>query len=199
MKRSEAPQPGWYPDPAGGSRLRWWEGDDWSDRFRARPPDMRQVPAGQMTPGQGSWSSQMPHGNLGQLAQQAGQYAQQYGHIDSAHLVEQMRSAARAEVDRAAQLFRVETQQAVRKITPLVTEYTSKVTRFVKLAFTIVFVLGIGWVAFQLFAQQSLFEWIGDRIDQITENLNDENAGLLPCSPGTPFKLCLTQLERAGR
>ena len=38
MKRSDAPPPGWYPDPEGGARLRYWEGDDWSDRFRHRPP-----------------------------------------------------------------------------------------------------------------------------------------------------------------
>ena len=27
------------PDPEGGSRLRWWDGSDWSDRYRARPTE----------------------------------------------------------------------------------------------------------------------------------------------------------------
>jgi hypothetical protein len=140
---------------------------------------MRQVPAGQMTPGQGSWASQTPHAAVGHLAQQAGQYAKQFPQFDGDQLVNQMRTAARAEVDRAALVFRQETQQAVRKITPLVTEYTTKVTRFLKFVLTIAILLLIGWVAFQLFAQQSLFDWIGDRIDKISENLRDDNAGLL--------------------
>ena len=37
MRVADAPQPGWYPDPAGGVRLRWWDGTDWSDDFRSRP------------------------------------------------------------------------------------------------------------------------------------------------------------------
>ncbi|WP_353808212.1 DUF2510 domain-containing protein [Agromyces sp. SYSU T00194] len=27
------PKPGWYPDPAGSGRRRWWTGLGWSDRF----------------------------------------------------------------------------------------------------------------------------------------------------------------------
>jgi hypothetical protein len=37
MKLADAPPPGWYPDPEGTSRLRWWEGTDWTDLYRARP------------------------------------------------------------------------------------------------------------------------------------------------------------------
>lgn len=37
MRPKDAPPPGWYPDPLGGSRLRWWEGRDWADRFRPPP------------------------------------------------------------------------------------------------------------------------------------------------------------------
>jgi len=36
------PPPGWYPDPAGGDRQRWWDGRSWCDDTRPaerRPPD----------------------------------------------------------------------------------------------------------------------------------------------------------------
>ena len=37
MPGAPAPPAGWYPDPTGGLRLRWWDGTDWTDRYRARP------------------------------------------------------------------------------------------------------------------------------------------------------------------
>jgi hypothetical protein len=33
-----APAEGWYPDPAGGSGLRWWTGVTWTDQTRASTP-----------------------------------------------------------------------------------------------------------------------------------------------------------------
>lgn len=182
MKRSEAPRPGWYPDPAGGSRLRWWEGDDWSDRFRARPPDMRRVPVGQMTPGQGSWADQGP-GTLGQagqhIGQQAGQYAQQYQQqLDSAQLVEQVRRAAREEAQRASQLFGQQARAATRNVAPLISEYTTKITRVLRVLSVVALVLLILWVAFQVFAQQSMWDWFGDRIDNLTDTSTGALLGL---------------------
>jgi hypothetical protein len=32
---SPLPQPGWYPDHAGGSGLRWWDGTQWTDHVSA--------------------------------------------------------------------------------------------------------------------------------------------------------------------
>jgi len=29
-------EPGWYPDPWGATRLRWWEGSRWTDRVQSR-------------------------------------------------------------------------------------------------------------------------------------------------------------------
>jgi hypothetical protein len=171
VKRSEAPRPGWYPDPAGGSRLRWWEGDDWSDRFRARPPDMQRVPEGQMTPGQGAWADQVGH-----AAQQAGQYAQQYQQqLDSAQIVEQVRRAAREEAQRASQLFGQQARAATRNIAPLITEYTTKIGRVIRFLSVVAIIVLVLYVGFQIWAQQSLFDWIGDRID----NLTDRDAGAL--------------------
>ncbi|WP_255771439.1 DUF2510 domain-containing protein [Pseudarthrobacter sulfonivorans] len=33
-----APQAGWYADPAGTGRLRWWDGSIWTDQYSTPPP-----------------------------------------------------------------------------------------------------------------------------------------------------------------
>ena len=174
MKRSDAPRPGWYPDPEGGARLRWWEGDDWSDRYRARPPDMQSVPYGQASlPGQ-------PPPPPGRPGQQAAQYAQQYagqlaGQVDTAQIVEQVRRAAREEAQRASQLFGQQARAAARNAVPLISEYTTRITRVLRTLAVIAVILLILYVVVQAFAQQSLFDWIGDRIDNLTD---DESTAL---------------------
>ena len=31
------PVQGWYADPAGTDQLRWWDGEQWTDRYQATP------------------------------------------------------------------------------------------------------------------------------------------------------------------
>jgi hypothetical protein len=139
---------------------------------------MRQVPFGQMTPGQGSWSAQTPagHGEAAQhMGQQVGQYAQQYQQVDTAQIVEQVRRAAREEAQRASELFGQQARAATRNIAPLITEYTTKIGRVIRFLSVIAIIVLVLYVAFQVWAQQSLFDWIGDRIDNVT----DRDAGAL--------------------
>lgn len=45
------PAPGWYPDPAGSQRLRWWNGGEWTEQFhdmaQQGAPVAQQMPADQ--------------------------------------------------------------------------------------------------------------------------------------------------------
>lgn len=174
MRLEDAPPAGWYPDPEGGSRLRWWEGTDWSDRFRAPPTrsevDRRElVSATHREERDGiAFDEYETNVKMGSLNRQ-----------DSEAIINQVRMAARAEAERAAGMFRQEARSAADNLTPLITQYTSKLVRWIRIASVIAVVLLIGWVAFQIFAQVSLFEWIGDRIDNVSDNLNDQSGSVL--------------------
>lgn len=164
MRVEDAPPAGWYPDPEGGSRLRWWEGTDWSDRWRA-PPTVSEVDRRLLVASTHRDTQHSPadeHGaniRLGSLNRQ-----------DSEAVINQVRMAARAEAERAATMLRQEARSAARSFTPLITEYTTKITRLIRIVSVVAVLLVVGWVLFQVVAQVSLFEWIGDRIDNLTDN-----------------------------
>ncbi len=84
----------------------------------------------------------------------------------------EVRNAARSEIERAAQMLSVQMRQATREMPPLISEYANKLTRLVKRLVIIFVIVVVVWIVFQIWAEQSLFDWIGDRID----NLSDENA-----------------------
>ena len=76
----------------------------------------------------------------------------------------------RSEIDRAADLFSQRATAATRSLSPLISEYTGKFVKWARILSVVAVVLLIGWVAFQIFAQVSMFEWIGDRIDNLSNN-----------------------------
>lgn len=161
MRIADAPPPGWYPDPEGGSRLRFWEGTDWSDRYRA-PPTSGALEAAQKLASQQAreeFENVGGHVGMGPL-----------NRSDSEAIINQVRQVARSEVDRAAELFTQRANQVTRSITPLITQYTSKFIRWFRIFAVLAIVFAIGWVAFQVFAQVSMMDWIGDRIDNLTDN-----------------------------
>jgi hypothetical protein len=162
VRRADAPPAGWYPDPAGGARLRWWEGTDWTDDYRAPPsPAEREILA--------------RHGNLKAAATRlpevpsAVREATRLSRADTEEVIAQVRQAARSEIDRAADLFSARARAATREIQPLVTEYTNKIFRWLRIIAVIVVVLVIAWFVFQAIAQESFFNWLGDRIDNLSD------------------------------
>ena len=172
MRLEDAPPPGWYPDPEGTSRLRYWEGTDWTDRFRPRPIEAYTAELPTTSPSQeGShrWVPDAPGlNNPG---------------VDTQAVVDQVRMAARAEAERAAQMFSQRARAAGREIEPLISQYTSKITRWFRIASVLAILLLVAWVLWQVFVQVSLFDWIGDRIDNLTDDSAREPVpGLL-----TPF------------
>jgi hypothetical protein len=160
MRVEDAPPAGWYPDPEGGSRLRWWEGTDWADKWRAPPtPGVVEIETEAARQARQEFGQVGGHTSIGGLSRR-----------DTEEVINQVRQAARAEVERAAQLFGAQARSATREIGPLISEYTNKFTRWFRILAIVAIVLLVGWVAFQVFAQISLFEWIGDRIDNLTDN-----------------------------
>jgi len=154
---ADAPPRGWYPDPEGGTRLRWWDGTDWSDHYRPRPTEaelhrLRSTASTPMMP------SVAPAGERRALAR---------SEVET--IVAEVRQAARSEVERAADLFTQRARGATRELQPLVSEYTNRILRWLKLAVVVVVVLVIAWFVFEAVAQATFFDWLGERIDRLTE------------------------------
>ena len=156
MRIIDAPREGWYPDPDGRERLRWWDGLDWTDIRRA-PPSTAELTRAE--------ADMVHHAPISQGQQQYGGYSRQ----DTQEIIAEVRTVARQELDRAANEFSQRANTAVRSFTPLITEYTSTMLRWVKVALALATLLFIVWLTFQAIASQSLFDWIGDRIDNLTE------------------------------
>jgi hypothetical protein len=165
MKVSEAPRAGWYPDPEGASRLRWWDGTDWLDRYRLRP-------LGSLTQAELETQAQAPQG-AGDQPFDLSQFGNAM-HVppQTAAVVEQVRMAARAEAQRAAQDFEARARRITGEIPPLISQYTNKFTRWFKVALTLSFIVLMAWFIYQFFIQKEFLDWIGDRIDNITDENN---------------------------
>jgi hypothetical protein len=155
--RPEAPAAGWYPDPKGGVRLRWWDGADWTDRFRAHPVrSHRSLQQPDAAPLPGTGESPLTQRRLAQRA-------------DTEAIIAQVREATRAELDRAADVFSARARQATREIEPLITQYTSRALRWLRIALVVAVVLIVAWFVFEIVVNASFFNWLGDRIDNLTD------------------------------
>jgi hypothetical protein len=160
MRYVDAPRAGWYPDPDSRTNLRWWDGFDWTD-IRRSPPSTAELTRAE---------AQVPHELIATDQRTPTDRPLGYGRQDAQDIIAEVRTVARQELDRAAEQFSQRATTAVRSFTPLITEYTSKFLRWVKIVLGVVTVLFIAWLLFQAIASQSFFQWLGDRIDSLTED-----------------------------
>ena len=165
MRRVDAPRAGWFPDPENQTTLRFWDGLDWTDARRS-PPSAAELLSFEQREAFAAAHRYVAPG----LSSAASTVANRIGRPDSQQIVEDVRRAARSEVDRAADLFTQRARQMQSDFVPLVSEYTNKVVRWIRLAAIVAVVLLVAYFVFQAIAQASLFEWIGDRIDNLSND-----------------------------
>lgn len=158
--RADAPAAGWYPDPEGGSRLRWWDGTDWTAHYRPRPTEAELLRLRAATPVRSE-----PLG--GAVAPAGERRALARSEVET--IVAEVRQAARSEVERAADLFTQRARSATRELQPLVSEYTNRILRWLRIALVVLVVLVIAWFVFEAVAKATFFDWLGERIDRLTE------------------------------
>ena len=173
MKVSDAPPPGWYPDPEGRARLRWWDGTDWSDRYRLRPLGAQD---------QGQLETQVLEASGRRRPRTTWRSSATSTHLpaQTAAVVEQVRLAAHAEAKRAAQDFEARARAITGEIPPLISQYTNKFMRWFRVALVLSFIVLMAWFIYTFFVQKSFFDWLGDRIDNLTD---DTNASALAIDP----------------
>jgi hypothetical protein len=165
MRRVDAPRAGWYPDPESRTNLRWWDGLDWTDARRAPPSQAELISFEQQAAFEAAHRLEPPTTAVASSAVDAARSSR----ADSQQVIEDVRRAARSEVDRAADVFARQARAMQQDIAPLISQYTNRLIRWVRFAVIVATVLLIAYFVFQVVAQASLFEWIGDRIDNLTD------------------------------
>lgn len=164
MKTSEAPRPGWYPDPTGGSWLRWWDGLDWTDHRRS-PPTAGLTGAAEEVARPPARTADDTASQFKSTARAAAPRARD----ETAEIMAEVRKTAREEVDRAVNTLSDRARDATRGIEPLISQYGDRVMKWIRNLGIILIALVVLWMVLQTFAQTSLMNWVGDRVDSIFE------------------------------
>jgi Protein of unknown function (DUF2510) len=158
MRVDDAPPAGWYPDPDRGTRLRYWDGLDWTDRFHSRPvaATYEEMAAVQDT--------------LDAATRAAAGVGAGMGRNDVDRVIAEVRDVARTEVERAADVFSQRAQTAARSFEPIVSSYVNRFTRWIRWIAVLVLVLVVGFYLLQAIGVASFLDWLGDRIDSLQQS-----------------------------
>jgi len=157
VKLTDAPPPGWYPDPEGGAHLRWWEGTDWTDDRRPPPVTAELQNALRAT------------GEAAAAAAAAAAPAASSRPTDTSQIVSQVRAATREELGRAGDLLSQRMTTTMEQGRSLLAEYADRVLRWARIAAVVAAFLVIAWFVFQFVAQVTILDWLGERIDNLTD------------------------------
>ncbi|MBG7605890.1 MAG: DUF2510 domain-containing protein [Actinobacteria bacterium] len=171
MRRTDAPVAGWYPDPKSRTRLRWWDGLDWTDARRAPPSSAELISFEEHEAFEAAHEYTPPTAPTSPA---------RYSRADSQQMIEDVRSATRGEVDRAADLLERRARAVSRDLAPLISQYSNRAIRWIRFAAIAATVLLVAYFVFQVVAQASMLEWIGDRIDNFTDDQNGFGLSLSP-------------------
>ncbi|MEO1061200.1 MAG: DUF2510 domain-containing protein [Actinomycetota bacterium] len=162
---------GWYPDPSGGTRLRWWDGEDWSDHYRTRPLETFGLSAPDVAAP--ARAAQAAAGGLGprEVDRIVGA-VQDTTRTEMNRAVGELQQAARGEVDRVVG----EVRRQVGNVTPLITDTVGQVTRYIRWAAIIGFLLVVAYFVFQVVAGIGIAELVTDVADRIIDAVNDDDS-----------------------
>jgi len=167
VRRADAPRPGWYPDPTGDHRLRWWDGTDWTDHRRIRPP--REGDGGDGSSPAAVAGDTNPAGSpatdrgVRTAARSATTQADQ-----TAAMVAEARKVARDEVEKAVRDVKRQVDHARWKYEPMLREYLGRARSWLRTLVIAVVIVTVLWVVLQTVAQVSLLDWLGERVDAVT-------------------------------
>lgn len=161
MRRADAPPPGWYPDPTRRDQLRWWDGSDWTDHRRA--PSVRSAAVQEALESAEEGARQATGATPVATARGSGMSRQEV-----AEVMAEARRAAREETDRAIDKLSDRARDATRQLEPLIGQYGDRAMKWIRNLFIVIVALVVLWMVLQTVGQASLFEWIGDRIDNLS-------------------------------
>lgn len=158
MRLEDAPPAGWYPDPEQRGRLRWWEGADWTDEWRA-PPTAGEIEAVQRSDDE---QVTVPTRSTLPRPEQVRDRAS-----EAEQIVTHVREAAREEVARAATELTRRARSMFDSYGAFAFRFLRRVWRWTRIAIVVAAVLVVAWYVLQFIAQAAFLEWVGDRIDNL--------------------------------